>query len=87
MQPLPASGLSPAKILTNMQTETTESVKKKRGGARPGAGRPKREGVVVPLGLRVSPLAKERLSAYARARGISVQLAATQIFEALPEEA
>ena len=63
--------------------EKENQVKKQRGGARPGAGRPKREGETVPLYIRVSPLAKERVTAYAKAHGLTVPQAVTKLLEAL----
>ena len=72
-----------ANLIIPFKMETETNVKKQRGGARPGAGRPKREGEVVSLNLRVSPLAKARLAAYAKARGLTVPQAATRLLEAL----
>ncbi len=60
-----------------------EEQPKKRGGARPGAGRKKKEGRDSPVTFRISTLAKERLIAFAEARGISQQEAAIMIFEGL----
>ena len=60
-----------------------EELEKKRGGARPGAGRKKKEGRDCAVTFRISALAKERLAAYAAAHGVSMQEAANGIFEGL----
>lgn len=60
-----------------------EEQPKKRGCARPGAGRKKKEGRDSPVTFRISTLAKERLIAFAETRGISQQEAVNRIFEGL----
>lgn len=66
----------------NIQT-MEENEKKKRGGARRGAGRKKLEGREHAITLRLSHAAKRNLEAYAEAHGISQQEAANRILEAL----
>jgi hypothetical protein len=61
----------------------TEIKKSTRGGAREGAGRKKKHSDYVAVTLRLSTLAKAKLSAYAEANGISSQEAARRLFESL----
>jgi hypothetical protein len=63
-----------------MQSEIKKS---NRGGARVGAGRKKVHDDYVAITLRISPLAKSKLDAYAQNNGISIQEAARRILEAL----
>lgn len=62
--------------------------KSKRGGARPGAGRPVTTGSksVIPVSFRVSAADRSRLEAEAERRGLSVgQFASWATFRALIE--
>ena len=55
---------------------------KKRGGFREGSGR-KKSGRNVSVAYRISEKAQEKLSEYARQRGLSINAAVTEIFELL----
>lgn len=63
-----------------------EEVVKKRGGARPGAGRKNKAGLDCAVTFRISHLAKERLMSYAATCGISMQEATNRIFEDLSHQ-
>jgi hypothetical protein len=61
----------------------SENKKNGRGGARPGAGRKKKPEGFVSVSMRLSPSAKDKLFAYAKAKGVSAQEALRDIIESL----
>lgn len=62
-----------------------DEVKKSRGGARAGAGRKREPGREKAFATRISFAAHDRLTAYARARGLSLTAALNGILEGLPD--
>lgn len=61
----------------------TDSEKQRRGGARPGAGRPAVADRECRIAFGVSQRAKANLQAWATAHGLSLREAANAIFEQL----